>query len=92
VEAQVHAVHLSNQKGWSQYPPLPSPHLRVGSGDKDVLLEMPAYLRLFEGKQLLGFISCPGLLHLSKSSLAAAWDFAALLSLLCFLLCYVAIG
>ena len=92
MEAQVHAVHLSNQKGWSQDPPLPSPHLRVGSGDRDVLLEIPVYLRLFEGKQLFGFISCPGLLHLSKSSLAAAWDFAALLSLLCFLLCYVAIG
>jgi len=30
--AQVHAVYLSYQKGWSQDPPLPGPHLRVGSG------------------------------------------------------------
>jgi len=32
-------------KGWSQDPPLPRPHLRVGSGGKGILLEIPAYLR-----------------------------------------------
>lgn len=44
-------------KGWSQDPLLPRPHLRVGSGGKGILLEIPAYLRLSEGKQLLSFVS-----------------------------------
>jgi len=35
--AQVHAMPLSDQKGWSQDPPLPRPHLRVGSGGKGVI-------------------------------------------------------
>jgi len=30
--AQVHTMHLSDRKEWRQDPPLPSPHLRVGSG------------------------------------------------------------
>ena len=30
--AQVHAMHLSDQKGLSQDPPLPRPHLRVDRG------------------------------------------------------------
>ena len=30
--AQVHAMQLSDWKGWSRDPPLPRPHLRVGSG------------------------------------------------------------
>jgi len=30
--AQVYAVHLSGQMGWSQDPSLPRPHLRVGRG------------------------------------------------------------
>ena len=47
--AQVHAMNLSDQKRWSQDPPLPSPHLRVGSGSEGILLEIPAYLRLFKG-------------------------------------------
>ena len=34
--AQVHAMHLSDQKGWSQDPPLPGPHLRL-SGSKQLL-------------------------------------------------------
>jgi len=32
--AQVQAMYLSDQRRWSQDPPLPRPHLRVGSGGK----------------------------------------------------------
>jgi len=53
----VYAMHLSDQKGWSQDPPLPRPHLRVGSGGKGILLEISVYLRSSEGKQLLSLIS-----------------------------------
>jgi len=55
--AQLYAIHLSDQKGWSQDPPLPRPHLRVGSGSKGILLEIAAYLRLSKGKQLFSFVS-----------------------------------
>ena len=54
--AQVYAMYLSDQKGWSQDPPLPRPHLRVGSGGESFSLEIPVYVRSFEGKQLLFFI------------------------------------
>jgi len=54
----VHAIQLSEQKGWSQDPPLPSPHLRVGSGGEDVLLEIPMYLWPSEGK-ISSFVSVP---------------------------------
>ena len=51
----MHAVHLSDQKGWSQDP---HPHLRIGSGGKGILLEIPAYLRSSKGKQLFfSFVS-----------------------------------
>ena len=50
--AQVYALHLSDQKGWNQDPPLPRLHLRVGSGGKDTLLEIPAYMSPYEGKQI----------------------------------------
>ena len=49
--AQVHEMHLSDQKGWSQDPPLPRLHLRVGSEGKGILLKISVYLRCFEGKQ-----------------------------------------
>ena len=39
--AQVHAMYLSEQKGRSQNPHLPRPHLRVGSGGKGISLENP---------------------------------------------------
>ena len=55
--AQVNAMNLSDQKLWSQDPPLPSPHLRVGSGGEGVLLEISAYLRPSKGKRILSFIS-----------------------------------
>jgi len=47
---QVQTMHLRDWKGWSQDPPPSRPHLRVGSGGEGVLLEIPAYLRLSEGK------------------------------------------
>jgi len=50
-------MYLSDQKGWSQDPPLPSPHLKVGSGGEDFSLGIPAYLRPSEGKQLFFFMS-----------------------------------
>jgi len=50
-------MHLAALKGWSWDLPLPRPHLRVGNGSNAVLLEMPAYLRSSEGKQLLSFTS-----------------------------------
>lgn len=53
----MYAMHLSDQKGWSQDPPLPRPHLRVGSGGEGILLEISVYLRSSEGKQLLSLIS-----------------------------------
>jgi len=34
--AQVYAMELSDQKGWSQDPPLPGRNLRVDSGGKGV--------------------------------------------------------
>ena len=53
----MHAVLLSDQKGWNQDPPLPRPHLRVGSGGKGISLEIPAYWSPSKGEQLLFFIS-----------------------------------
>ena len=55
--AQVYAMQLSAQKGWSQDPPLPRPHLKVGSGGKGLSLDVPVCLGSSEGKQLLSFIS-----------------------------------
>ena len=55
--AQVHAMYLSDWKGWSQDPSLPRPHLRVGSGSKGLLLEIHACLGPSEGKQLFSFVS-----------------------------------
>ena len=47
---QVHAMYRSDWKGWSQDSLPPRPHLRVGSGSEDILLEIPAYLSLSEGE------------------------------------------
>ena len=57
--AQVQAMQLSDWKGWSQDAPLHRPHLRVGSGGEVISVEIPSYLSLNEGKQLLSFISVP---------------------------------
>jgi len=87
--SQVQAMHLNDQKGQRQDPPLPRPHLRVGSGGEGILFGdlcspegCTGFLKV--SSSLLIFL-CMLLLHLSGSSLA--WDLAALL-LLCFPSCY----
>jgi len=55
--AQVHAVHLIDQNGWSQDPHLPRPHIRIRSGGKGISLEILMYLGPSKGKQLLFFVS-----------------------------------
>lgn len=55
---------------------------------EDIFLEIFAYLRSSEGKQLIFFISVPTAVGLSESSLTVAWDLAVLLSLLCLPLHY----
>jgi len=50
-------MYLSDWREWSQDAPLPRPQLRVGSGGKGTLLEIPAYLRPSKDKQLLPFVS-----------------------------------
>ena len=57
--AQVHAMQLTDQKDWSQDPPLPRPHLRVGSGGEGISLKIHVYLRPSEGKKLLSFVPVP---------------------------------
>ena len=52
----MHAVHLSDWKGWSQGAPFPRPHLKFGSGGEDFLLEIVVYLRPSKGKQILSFL------------------------------------
>jgi len=54
----VHAMPLSDQKGWTQDPPLPRPYLRVGSGDESILLEISVYLRPSQGKQFFFLYFC----------------------------------
>jgi len=54
----VRALQLSEQKGWILTPPLPRPHLRVGSGGKSILLEISAYLRC-SGSKYLFSVSAP---------------------------------
>lgn len=46
--AQVHAVHLSDQKGWIPAVLLLRPHVKVGSGGKGVSFGDPAYLRTLQ--------------------------------------------
>uniref|UniRef100_A0A8V0XHC2 Phosphodiesterase n=1 Tax=Gallus gallus TaxID=9031 RepID=A0A8V0XHC2_CHICK len=41
-------MHLNDQKRWSQDPPLPRPHLRVGCG-KGIFLEIPVCQRFSKG-------------------------------------------
>ena len=45
--AQVYAMCLSDSKGWSQDPPLPRPHLRVGSGGKGCFAGGPCVPEVF---------------------------------------------
>lgn len=48
--AQVYAMYLSDEKGWSQDPPLSRPHLRVANGIKGISLQNSAYLRPPKGE------------------------------------------
>ena len=48
---------MSDQKGWSQDPPLPRAHLRVGNVGEGISLEISVYLGPHKGKQLLSFVS-----------------------------------
>ena len=88
--AQVCVVHLSGWKRWSQDPPLPRPHLRVGSGG--------------EGISYWGFVYASGFSKVSSSfplflyfwllplvlfSVVVAKDFAILLLLWYYILCII---
>ena len=55
----MHAMYLSNQKGWSRDSPLPRALLSVDNGGKGIFLEISLYLRSSEGKQFLSFVSMP---------------------------------
>lgn len=83
--AQVHAMLLKDWKGWIQDSPLPRPHSRVDSGGKgisgDPCLPFQGFLRV---SRFFFFVSVPTAAALSVSSLAASYEFATLLSLLCF--------
>ena len=48
--AQVYAMYLSDEKGWSQDPPLSRPHLRAGSDNSGITLEACVLLRPSGGK------------------------------------------
>jgi len=80
----VYAMHLSEQKGWSQDTPLPRPHLRVGSGDEGIWLEIRVSWRSSKGKQFFFFLFLYPQRYLGLISFAAAWDCATLLLLLYF--------
>ena len=56
--AQLHAMHLSDQKGWILAPPFPRPHLRVGSGGEGILLEISVYIIRSNSKQILFLCFC----------------------------------
>jgi len=58
-QAQLRAMYLCVQKGWSQDPLLPRSCLRAGSGGKSILLKIPVYLRPTEGKRFS--VLCPSL-------------------------------
>ena len=55
--AQVHAVFLSDWKGWSRDPLHLRPHVRVGNEDKGIAAEVSVCLWPFKGKQILFFVS-----------------------------------
>ena len=79
-EAQVQAMHLTDWKGWSQDPPLPSPHLRVGSGGEGISYwrSLPTWGLPKVSSYFLWFLYL-WLLYLSLFSIALAKDCATLL-------------
>ena len=72
-------------KGCSQDPPLPSPHLRVGSGGRGSCWRLLCTWGLLKVSSFFFclFVFVPTAVALSISSLAASWVFAMLLLLLC---------
>lgn len=84
--AQVHAIHLSDQKGWILPPPLSRPHLSVGSGFITILLEVLVYLRPSKGKQIFFLNFCA---YLSISSL---WPGTLLFSCHCCIFYCITVG
>ena len=74
--AQAQAMHLSDRKGWRQDPPLPRPHLRVGSGGKGISSGDPSLPEDLTGllrvSSFFLLFLCLLLSHLSRSLLAAA--------------------
>lgn len=66
----------------------PRLHLRVCTGGTGILLEISLYLRPSKCKQFLSFNSVP-MAVVFEQILAAAWELAILLSLVCFPWCYV---
>jgi len=89
--AQVHAMYLSDQKGWSQDASLPRPHLRVGSGGKSILLEISAYLRSCNGKQLFDFIFYFIFYFIFPSPVSMSAAFGLILTCCSFVCCYSAV-
>ena len=78
--AQVHAVHLSNQKGWSQDRPLPTPRLRVGSEGEGISCQrsLPTWGLPKISNSFPSFLH-QWLLRLGSLSFAVAKDFVTLL-------------
>ena len=81
--AQVYAMHLSDQKGWSQDPLLHRPHLSVGSGGMGILLETAVCLRPSKSKQLF-----PPLPNSSFASVSTVAAFGLILTCCSLRLCY----
>lgn len=73
----MHAMHLSDWKGWSQDLPFPRLHLRFSSGGENIFSKD---LCVFKGLTGLLKVSSFFLLFLSRSSLTVALNFIALLS------------
>jgi len=84
-KAQVHAMHLNDEKGWSQDTPLPRSHLSVGSGGEGILLEIHVYLRYSKGKCFLLLL----LLFIIFSCVCCCiWTYPCLLQPWILLLCF----
>jgi len=88
---QVHAMNLSNQKECILAPPLPRPHLRVGSGGESVLLEIFPYLRPSEGKWFF-FISVAAVFGLLLVCCSLGLCHSAVIAVLSIMLQYFTSG
>jgi len=83
-------MHLSDWKAWSQDPPLPRAHLRVGSAGKGILLEILAYVKSSKGKQLFSFVSVfmAAAFGLNLTCCSLGLCYPTIIVSLCFLLHY----